>query len=149
MNSVSSMANGEAEGGDRLSVPDVDSYHVTAEDAGVSADFEHADPLHLKVAQKAVYGAGSYFVVCSLRRENESGLDELVSVFYLSSSDHTCVVLARTGADTDVGGRAFLILQYPQLLEEIPNLVGQGFEVQQVNGNNLSEDLPEHLVPEE
>lgn len=148
MSSIPPLACGEADVGDRLSGPSSDEYALTPEDAGLTAEFEHASPFHLKMAQKVVYALGNRFAVVSLARRNEDALDEFVTAFYISSSDNTCILLARSGADRDDGGRSFLIAQYREVLEEVPNLVNQGFEVTDVKGDMMTEDLPEKYIPE-
>ena len=150
MNSVTPMAKGEGGDWDRKSVPNADEYNVTAEDAGLSVDFEHARPFHVKMAQKVIYLHNDAFPIVSARRESEDGLDEHITVYYVKSSDGTCLVLARTRSDQEDEdtGRAFLLVQYPQLLEEVPNLVEQGFEVTNTNADFVSEDLPNEYLPE-
>lgn len=148
MNSVTPMAKGEGGGGDRKSVPSADAYRVTAEDAGLSVDFEYARPFHLKMAQTVIYFDNGAFPILSLKQKKEDELDELLTVYYTKSSDGTCVILARTDSDREETGRAFLLVQYPQLLEEVPKLVEQGFEVTNTNGDFIPEDLPNEYLPE-
>ena len=143
------MACGEVDVPDRYSVPASTEYLVPPEDAGMDVEFLHARPFHVKMAQKVVYTLGNRFTVFKAKREHEDGLNEYVSVYFISSSDRTCIVLARAGASKDEGGRTFLILQYPELLEEIPHLVEQGFEVTHVSGDQMTEDIADHLIPEE
>ena len=144
------MAGGEVEIGDRWSAPDVEEFYVEPADAGVEAEFAHARPMHIKMAQAVIYpsGGASAFRAMNLRKEKESGLDELLSVSMIGRSSHTCILLARTGPDTESGGRTFLVLQYPELVKEIQNLVGQGFEITSARGDRLPDDLPDEILPD-
>lgn len=124
----------------------VGDFYTELPEIGIEdVEFLHAQPAHIKLAQQAVYFIDGPFRAASLERERE--YREAITVYLLPKSDHTHVLLIRSGTKDDGNGRTFYVAQHADLLEEIPRLVeSYGFELTSIDGRYLHEQLPDELT---
>lgn len=123
----------------------LEDFYIGLEEIGLTElELRHARPVHLNVAQRAVYSDGSVYPVLTLVRERE--YTQYLKAFPLPNSDGTYVLLLRNGSANEGQGRGYFVVQHSGLLQETVRFVDEySFEVSKVTSRRLGEDLPEDL----
>jgi hypothetical protein len=126
----------------------VEEFYTDVEEIDMGdVKFQHARPVHIKLAQQAVYFQNKVFPAASLKRERQH--TERVSPFLLPKSDLTCVLLIRSGEKGDGNGRTFYVGQHAGIVEDLPRLVDEhGFKFTDIRSDFLQSDLPDYLTDE-